>query len=80
MMEKVKQRIMNLEREVQQDEKRQKEAEERAMNRPQMEGHFEVCRAVTARMSLSGNLNHYCVLCRKRKRTLTPRKPSKKLQ
>jgi len=41
MMEKVKQRIMTLEREVIQDEKRLKEAEERAANRPHMEGEFE---------------------------------------
>lgn len=42
MMEKVKQRIMHLEREVQQDENRQKEKDDRAANRQHMEGHYEV--------------------------------------
>ena len=40
MMEKVKARIMNLEREVVQEEQRQKESQERAANRAAVEGEF----------------------------------------
>jgi hypothetical protein len=61
MMEKVKQRILNLEREVVQDEKRMKEADERAANRPHMEGYFEVSTTILFYLHYTSHITIYYI-------------------